>query len=109
MHGVDSGAAAGAGSLHILVQRDELRIVLSGEIDASLTGEFNAAMNEATSSALPVTFDLRHVTFMDSFGVAFVSKIALAAPARPRLLHVPPTVKFLLEVTSTADLVEIVE
>ncbi|SNS94443.1 anti-anti-sigma factor [Micrococcales bacterium KH10] len=100
---------SGSGALHIIVQSDEIRVVLTGEIDANLASEFSTALETINSEALPVTFDTRHVTFMDSFGVAFVSQVAMARPGQTRVIHVPPTVKFLFEVTSTADLVEVVE
>lgn len=100
----------GSGAVHVIVQTDEVRVLLSGEIDASLAGEFRSALDVVTAEALPVTLDAHHVSFMDSFGVAFVSQVALAAPGgRARMMHVPPTVRFLLDVTQTSDLVDLDE
>lgn len=100
---------AGSGALHIIVQADEVRVLLTGEIDASLSSEFSSALEVVKNETLPVTLDTRHVTFMDSFGVAFVSQIAMATTGPTRVVHVPPTVRFLLEVTNTADLIELVD
>lgn len=97
----------GPGAVHVIVQHDEVRVLLSGEIDASLASEFRSAINVITTESLPVTLDAHYVSFMDSFGVAFVSQVALAAPTRVRMVHVPPTVRFLLDVTQTSDLVDL--
>ncbi len=100
----------GSGTVHVIVQADEVRVLLSGEIDASLAGEFRSALDVIAAESLPVTLDAHHVSFMDSFGVAFVSQVALASPTgRTRMVHVPPTVRFLLDVTQTSDLVDVVE
>ncbi|GAA2241707.1 hypothetical protein GCM10010401_13170 [Rarobacter faecitabidus] len=109
MNNVLTDLGANPGALHIIVQSDEVRVLLTGEIDAGLAGEFTAAIETIRRESLPVTLDTRHVTFMDSFGVAFVSQIAMAGPGPTRVIHAPPTVKFLLEVTNTSELVEVVE
>jgi len=97
------------GAVHVLTSDDETRILLTGEIDADLAGEFTSAIHVVEGSQAPVVLDLRHVHFMDSFGVAFVSRIAGVAPGRVRVCRVPPSVRFLLEVTHTDDLVTIDE
>jgi len=97
------------GAVHVLTSEGETRILLTGEIDADLAGELAAALDEVASSPAPVVLDLRHVHFMDSFGVAFVSRLAGAAPRRVTVCKVPPSVRFLLEVTHTDDLVTIIE
>lgn len=109
-HGVvepDSAVASG-GAVHIFVQPEDVRILLSGEIDAELARDFRAALDAVKVEGRSVTLDLRHVLFMDSFGVAFVSQLAAACPARVTVTHVPPTVQFILEVTNTAELVDII-
>jgi len=53
--------------------------------------------------------DAHHVTFMDSSGVAFLARLASRSSYRVRLLNVPPTVRFLLEVTRIGELLDVVD
>ncbi|WP_129338427.1 STAS domain-containing protein [Cellulomonas endophytica] len=97
------------GSVHVITEQDRTVVVLSGEIDADLSPELGEATAEAEERGLPVEVDARHVTFMDSSGVAFLARLSMRSPHRVRLLHVPPTVRFLLDVTKIGELLEVVE
>ena len=72
-----------------------------------------AGLKEATAEAeqvgLPIEVDAHHVTFMDSSGVAFLARLSIRSKHRVRLLRVPPTVRFLLEVTRIGELLDVVE
>ena len=46
---------------------------------------------------------------MDSSGVAFLARLSIRSQHRVRLLRVPPTVRFLLEVTRIGELLDVVE
>jgi len=46
---------------------------------------------------------------MDSSGVAFLARLSIRSQHRVRLLRVPPTVRFLLEVTRIGELLDIVD
>jgi anti-sigma B factor antagonist len=111
----DSGGAAAPegvvagepGTVHIILGTESTRIVLSGEVDAELGPELAEAGAEAEKAGLPIEVDTHHVTFMDSSGVAFLARLATRSTHRVRLLRVPPTVRFLLEVTRIGDLLDV--
>ena len=97
------------GTVHVIVGADRTRIVLSGEIDADLGPELQEATAEAEQLGLPIEVDAHHVTFMDSSGVAFLARLSVRSQHRVRLLRVPPTVRFLLEVTRIGELIDVVD
>jgi len=95
------------GAVQVLVEPDRTRIVLSGEVDADLATELAEAGAEADHQRKPIEVDAHLVTFMDSSGVAFLARLSLRSPHRVRMLRVPPTVRFLLEVTRIGDLLDV--
>ncbi len=97
------------GSVHVILSPDRTTIVLSGEIDADLVADLAQATEDAEHAGVPIEVDAHHVTFMDSSGVAFLARLAMRTPHRVRLLHVPPTVQFLLEVTRIGELLDVVD
>jgi anti-sigma B factor antagonist len=97
------------GAVQVLVGEDAVRIVLSGDVDSDLAGDLTEAADEAERSGLPIEVDAHHVTFMDSSGVAFLARLPIRSEHRVRLLRVPPTLRFLLEVTRVGDLVDVAE
>ncbi|GIG28131.1 STAS domain-containing protein [Cellulomonas marina] len=97
------------GSVHVITEQDRTVIVLSGEIDADLSPELGEATAEAEERGLPVEVDAHHVTFMDSSGVAFLARLSMRSKHRVRLLRVPPTVRFLLDVTKIGELLDVVD
>jgi anti-anti-sigma factor len=102
-------AAGEPGSVHVILSPDRTTIVLSGEVDADLGPDLAQATTDAEQAGVPIEIDAHHVTFMDSSGVAFLARLAMRTPHRVRLLHVPPTVQFLLEVTRIGELLAVVE
>jgi anti-sigma B factor antagonist len=97
------------GTVHVILGADHTRIVLSGEIDADLGTDLHQATADAEHAGLPIEVDTHHVTFMDSSGVAFLARLATRSPHRVRLLRVPPTVRFLLEVTRIGELLDVID
>nr|WP_203669114.1 STAS domain-containing protein [Cellulomonas pakistanensis] len=95
--------------MHVILSPDRTTIVLSGEVDADLGADLAQATTDAEQAGVPIEVDAHHVTFMDSSGVAFLARLAMRTPHRVRLLHVPPTVEFLLEVTRIGELLDVVE
>jgi anti-anti-sigma factor len=95
------------GTVQVIVEEGRTRIVLSGEIDADVADELAEASAEAAQLGLPIEVDTHHVTFMDSSGVAFLARLTRGSTGRVRLLRVPPTVRFLLEVTRIGDLLDV--
>ena len=97
------------GAVHVILGSERTRIVLSGEIDAELGTDLAEATADAELAGLPIEVDARHVTFMDSSGVAFLARLSIRSQHRVRLLRVPPTVRFLLDVTRIGELLDVVE
>lgn len=97
------------GSVHVIVGTTHARVVLSGEIDADLAADLSQATQDVQESGLAVEIDAHHVTFMDSTGVAFIARLTAVTPERVRIFNTPPTVRFLLEVTSIGNMLDIVE
>ncbi|WP_298459066.1 STAS domain-containing protein [uncultured Cellulomonas sp.] len=107
--GTHAATAAEPGSVHVIVGAERTRIVLSGEVDADLGSDLQEATAEAEAAGLPIEVDAHHVTFMDSSGVAFLARLSTRSPSRVRLIRVPPTVRFLLEVTRIGELLDVVD
>ena len=105
----DTAGLGEPGAVQVIVGADRTRIVLSGEVDADLGPELQEATAEAEERGLPIEVDAHHVTFMDSSGVAFLARLSIRSEHRVRLLRVPPTVRFLLEVTRIGELLDVVE
>ncbi|MEJ5913084.1 STAS domain-containing protein [Pseudokineococcus sp. 1T1Z-3] len=100
---------ADAGSVHVIMGQEKTRIVLSGEIDALLSPDLVEAAADAEDARRPVEVDAQHVTFMDSTGVAFLARLASRSHTRLVLIRPPDVVKFLIEVTSINDLLDVVD
>ncbi len=103
------GDDADAGSVHVIMGRTKTRIVLSGEIDALVSPDLVEAAAEAEDAGRPVEVDAHHVTFMDSTGVAFLARLASRSSTRLVLIRPPDVVRFLIEVTSINDLLDVVD
>ncbi len=96
------------GAVQVLVGTQAVRIVLSGDVDSDLGDDLMEATAEAERhDDLPIEVDAHHVTFMDSAGVAFLARLSIRSKHRVTLLRVPPTVKFLLDVTRIGELVDV--
>ncbi|MCK6209641.1 STAS domain-containing protein [Georgenia sp. EYE_87] len=92
-----------------MVSRERTRLVLSGEVDATLGAELTEAVTDAERVGLPVEIDARHVTFMDSSGVSMLARLAHRTPGRLTLIQPPDVVRFLLEVTRIGEVVDVLD
>lgn len=101
--------SAEAGSVHLMVSSSRTRLVLSGEIDVSMSSDLGETVAEAEQVSHPVEIDARHVTFMDSSGVALLARLAHRTPGRVTIIQPPDVVRFLLDVTKIGDLVDVVD
>lgn len=97
------------GSVHTLLESDRTHIVLSGEVDVSVSAELTDAVAEAEAAGVPTQVDAKHVTFIDSSGVAMLARLATRTPGRVQILNPPEVLTFLLEVTRIGELVEVVD
>lgn len=96
------------GTVHVFLGPERTRIVLAGEIDADLGRVLHEASAAAERARLPIEVDAHQVTFMDSSGVAFLARLSTRSASRVRLVRVPPSVGFLLEVTRIGELLDVV-
>ena len=97
------------GSVHVLIDPDRVRVVLTGEIDASTSPDLTLAATEALATGSRIEIDCRYVTFIDSTGVAFLARLAARSSWRVQLLHPPAMIRFLLETVRISELLDIVE
>lgn len=103
------GVRAGGGSVHTLLESDRTRVVLSGEVDVALNTDFTDAVAAAEAAGLPTEVDARHVTFIDSSGMALLARLASRTPGKTVLIEPPEVLRFLLTVTKIGELVEVVD
>ncbi|PFG39076.1 STAS domain-containing protein [Georgenia soli] len=96
-----------AGAVALLTTEGAVRLVLSGPIDQLCAADVDAAVGEAVASGLPVEVDTRHVTFMDTAGVAALQSLTAAFPLRATFVTPTDLVRFLLQVTHLDESVEI--
>ncbi len=105
-----SASPADAGSVHVLVESGRVRVVLSGEIDASVADDLDTAAGDAMVAGRPtVEVDCRNVSFMDSTGIGFVARLAARSASHVVLLNPAPVVSFLLETVKISHLVTVVQ
>ncbi|MGV8966358.1 MAG: STAS domain-containing protein [Cellulomonas sp.] len=102
-----SGNRSDPGTVHVYLGPERTRIVLAGEIDADLGAVLHEATMAAERARLPIEVDAHQVTFMDSSGVAFLARLSTRSASRVRLVRVPPSVRFLLEVTRIGELLDV--
>lgn len=97
------------GSAYVMAAPGRCRLVLAGEIDVALGAELSEAVSEAERSGATVEVDARHVTFMDSSGVALLARLAHRSSERLTIIQPPDVVRFLLEITRLGDLTTILD
>ena len=96
------------GTVHVFLGPELTRMVLAGEIAADLGPVLHEATAAAERARLPIEVDAHRVTFMDSSGVAFLARLSTRSTSPVRLVRVPPSVGFLLEVTRIGELLDVV-
>jgi anti-sigma B factor antagonist len=100
-------AVPARGEISVLSTATRTVVTLGGEIDIDLTRELVGACDIAMHMGLPVDFDVRDVTHMDSSAIAMIARVAYASTTPPRLIRPPDVVEFLLEVTGIGEVVEV--
>ncbi len=104
-----TGGGHDSGTASVMVAQGRTRLVLSGEIDVALSSELTEAVAEAEASRNRVEIDARHVTFMDSSGVALLARLAHRTPGPLTMIKPPDVVRFLLDITRLGDVVTILD
>ncbi len=90
---------AETGTVAVRLGADRTVVVFSGDIDITLEPEITAAIRYVRVTGLPLELDVRHVTFIDSTGLVGLARLAMTGPGRATLLHPPPVVDFVLDMT----------
>ena len=88
------------GTVHVLATAEAVRITLTGEIDADLGEELDAAARAAHAHGLPVQVDATEVTFIDSTGVRLIARCYANGPVT---VTASTTVRFVLEILAMDD------
>ena len=100
------GDFAEVASVVVVHDREQVRVVLAGEIDAACRAQLRKAGDRVLATDLPVVVHARRVTFMDCAGAAFLARLAVhRGHQRVVVVDAPPSVRFLLEVTRIDALV----
>lgn len=86
-----------------------VKLTLVGDVDAHNAGELQARLAQVAAGGSPVLFlDLAGVRRMDSAGVAVLVDLRRSLGAQGRklaLLRIPPSVRRILELLGTVDVV----
>ncbi|KQY24677.1 hypothetical protein ASD16_03985 [Cellulomonas sp. Root485] len=88
------------GTVRVLATAEAVEITLTGEVDAELGEELDAAARVVHEYGLPVRMDATDVTFMDSTGVRLIARCYANGPVT---VTASPTVRFLLEILAMDD------
>ena len=89
------------GTVHVLATAEAVQITLTGEIDAELGEDLDAAVRVVHAYGLPVRIDATEVTFIDSTGMRLVARCAASVPVT---VTASATVRFLLQILAMDDL-----
>lgn len=102
-------AAPWSGSTAVLTAGGRTRLVLAGEVDASMDEELATCTSEITRLGQPLDVDVRNVTFMDSSVLAVIARLTQRLSGPVRVIGPSDSVRFLLELTHLVDVVEILD
>jgi len=100
------GQHAWTGSAAVLTTGERTRLVLAGEVDASMNDELATCTTEITRLNGPLDVDLRNVTFMDSSVLAVLARLTQRLSDPVRVIGASESVRFLLELTHLSEVVE---
>jgi len=97
------------GSAAVLTTGNRTRLVLAGEVDASMNEELATCTTEITRLGQPLDIDVRNVTFMDSSVLSVIARLTQRLSGPVRVIRPSDSVRFLLELTHLADVIEILD
>lgn len=99
----------GPGSVEVRAEADRSRIVLRGEVDASMNAQVAGAFMEVAQRGLPADIDTRGTTFVDSTLIAAIAHLARKLPAGVTVVDPTDQVRFLLQISEVEQLVTILD
>ncbi|WP_225752613.1 SpoIIE family protein phosphatase [Actinotalea sp. Marseille-Q4924] len=89
------------------VPDDVAVLVLAGHVDADSRDELLARVSATLATGRPVVVRCHDLDFVDSTGLAALSKLAIAAPEPPRVLGAPAQLRRMLRLTGLEALVRL--
>ena len=98
-----------AGSIEFSFLPDRARLELRGEVDARLNAELASVTTALVERGMTVDVETRDLTFIDSAAIALMAHLANRLPARVRFVAPTEQVRFLLDLTQVAELVDIID
>jgi len=104
-----STRGGGPGSVEVRAEADRSRIVLRGEVDASMNAQVAGAFMEVAQRGLPADVDTRGTTFVDSTLIAAIAHLAHKLPAGVTVVDPTDQVRFLLQISEVEQLVTILD
>lgn len=102
-----SATLAECDEISLEVASESALVTLRGEIDIEIRPYFRRVLESLRKFAGEISIDAADVTFIDSSGIAVLGEIANEHPNHVTVLNAPPTMMFILEVTSLVDAVRI--
>ena len=104
-----TGPTQGSGSVEVFLEADRSRLVLRGEVDASMNSQVAGAFMEGARRGLPADVDTRGTTFVDSTLIAAVAHLSRKLPAGVTVVDPPDQVRFLLEISEVDQMVTVTD
>lgn len=101
-----SGLVAPHGSVAVDLGATVTVVTLRGEVDSDLSADLLDVVDEVIDRGSPVVLDAAEVTFMDSAGVGFISRLCARSEHRVRLRTASEPVEFLLGLTGLLDVID---
>ena len=98
------------GDVSVFFDEDLTLIILTGEIDLSLGADLEYAGRDAVDRGMPTRVDMRRVSFIDSIGVGFLSRLVVAgreAGWRPLVVDPSRRVEETLALSGLTPLIDI--
>ena len=95
------------GSVAVVDLADRSRVVLRGEVDASMNSELAAALVQVVRRGLPADIDARGTTFVDSTVIAAIAHLSRRLPAGVSVIDPPEHVRFLLHISQVEEFVTV--
>jgi anti-sigma B factor antagonist len=107
--GEDTGDPHALGRVDVSLANDISVIVLVGEVDMALTETLEAARDQVIDRDVPVRIDASGLTFIDSSGLAFLTRLNQASPGdqRPKLAGASPLILETIKIVGLAEVVDL--
>jgi len=102
-------AARHPGSVQVLHSGSRVRLVLTGEVDASMNAQMVEAVHDVADRDLPIDVETRQVTFIDSSAIALLVYLAHRVPHPMRFIQPSEPVRFLMDITQLDEQAEVLD